>query len=119
MEPRVELLAQKTIIGKRMRMSFANNKTGELWRGFMPRRKEIHNNIDSNLYSIEVYGSSYFDNYDPNTEFEKWAGVEVTDFETIPMEMETITIPSGLYAIFIYRGLASAAEQTYQYIFRT
>jgi len=70
-------------------MSLSNNKTAELWRNFMQRRREIPNNIASNLYSIEVYDSLYFNNFNPNTEFEKWAAVEVEDFDSIPNEMET------------------------------
>jgi len=33
--------------------------------------------------------------------------------------METITVPDGLYAVFLYKGPASAASNIYQYIFGT
>jgi hypothetical protein len=55
MEPRIETLPEKKLIGKRMTMSLANNKTGELWRNFMPRRREIQNNLTSELFSMQVY----------------------------------------------------------------
>ena len=71
------------------------------------------------LYSIEVYTPLYFTNFNPDTEFEKWAAIEVKDFQTIPDEMETIVLPHGLYAVFIYKGPASAGSKAYQNIFGT
>jgi AraC family transcriptional regulator len=112
-------LSEKKLIGKRIPMSFSNNKTFELWRGFMPRKKEIKNNISSDLYSIEVYKPLFFEHFSPEAEFEKWASVEVTDFNKIPEGMETITLPGGLYAVFLYKGPASEGAKTYQYIFGT
>ena len=117
MKPRIETLSEKKLIGKRMIMSFANNKTGELWRTFMPRRKEIQNNIGTDLYSMQIYAPLFFNNFNPNTDFEKWATIEVRDFGTVPDEMQTFILPGGLYAVFLYKGAASAAEQTFQYIF--
>ena len=46
---------EKKLISKRLKMSLADNKTGELWRSFMPRRKEITNNLTSDLISMAVY----------------------------------------------------------------
>lgn len=117
MEPRIEKLTEKKIVGKRITTSFSINRTKELWQSFMPIRKEIKNNIGSELYSIEVYPESHFINFNPNNEFEKWAGAEVTDFLSVPTNMETIVIPTGLYAVFIHKGPASNGHKTYQYIF--
>jgi AraC family transcriptional regulator len=119
MEPGIEILTEKKLVGKHIEMSFSNNKTGELWRSFMPKRREIGNPIGTELYSIEVYGNHFFSNFNLETEFEKWAAVEVTDFETVPEEMETITLPCGLYAVFLHKGAAIEGPETYQYIFET
>ncbi len=119
MNPRIEILSEKKLIGKRIKMSFSENKTGDLWRSFMPGRKEIQNTIGSELYSLEVYPPNYFNNFDPNIPFEKWAAIEVTSFDAIPNEMETIVIPAGLYAVFLHKGPASEGAKTYEYIFRT
>ena len=104
MEARIEILSEKKLIGKHIDMSFIENKTFQLWSSFMPKRKEIKNSIDSNLYSLEVFPNGHFDNFDPNNSFQKWAAVEVSDFETIPSEMETLIIPTGLYAVFVHKG---------------
>lgn len=117
MEPRIETLVEKRLIGKRVIMSFSENKDLELWRGFMPRRKEIQNSVGTELYCIQVYKNMDFNAPDLKRKFEKWATVEVTDFNTVPNEMETIILPAGLYAVFLYKGAASDAAKTFQYIF--
>jgi AraC family transcriptional regulator len=60
MQHRIETIGKKLFLGKRMTMSFPDHKTVELWKSFMPRRKEIQNNIGSELYSIEVYNPLFF-----------------------------------------------------------
>jgi AraC family transcriptional regulator len=119
LQPRFETFTEKTLVGKKLTMSFANNKTRELWQSFMPRRHEIQNTIGSELYSVEIYKPQFFDSFDPGAEFEKWAAVAVPDFEKGPDGMETIVVPEGLYAVFIYKGPASAAGPTYQHIYGT
>ncbi len=85
----------------------------------MPRRKEIHDPVGTELYSIQLFDPLFFEHFNPNKEFEKWATIEVTDFDTVPEEMETFILKSGLYAVFLYRGAASAAAPTFQYILGT
>jgi AraC family transcriptional regulator len=119
MESRIELATEKKLIGKRITMSFSNNKTGELWKSFMQNRKEITNNIGTDLYSMQIYAPLFFQNFDPNAEFEKLALTEVSDFDHIPDGMETFTLNSGLYAVFLYKGDASNAAETFQYILGT
>jgi AraC family transcriptional regulator len=119
MEPRIELLQEKKFIGKRTVMSFVNITTKALWQGFMPRRNEITNKIGTELYSFEVYPPGFFEPYNPEAKFEKWAAVEVMDFDTVPFEMEMLVVPAGQYAVFIHKGPASEAARTYDYIFRT
>jgi len=119
MEPQIKILTEKKFLGKRRIMSFSDNKTAELWKSFMPRRKEILNGIGSELYSIEVYAPSFFNNFNPDAEFEKWAAIEVSDFQPIPDGMETMISPEGLYAVFVHKGPASAGPKTYRYIFGT
>ena len=76
-------------------MNSVNNKTGERWKNFMQSRKEILNSLTTELVSLQVYPSSYFENFDPNNEFEKWATVEVRDFERIPSGMKSFILKEG------------------------
>ena len=119
MEPRIELIPEKKLIGQRMTMSLSDYKTGLLWKRFMPRRKEIKNNLNAELYSMQVYDPLYFNNFNPDTEFEKWAAIEVKDFDTVPDGMETILLPGGLYAVFLHKGAASEGPRTFGHIFGT
>lgn len=55
MTPRIETSNEKKLVGKRLSMSFAGYKAGELWRSFMPARKKIINNLTNELISVTVY----------------------------------------------------------------
>lgn len=114
---RVINIPEKKLIGKRMTMSHADYRIGELWGSFMPRRKEITNNLTSDLISLVVYAPGHFANYKPDLKFERWAVVEVSDFSQVPNEMENYTLPGGLYAVFHYAGPGSGISQYYRAIF--
>ena len=116
-EPRIERLPQKRIIGKRLVMSLANNRTGELWSSFMPRRREVINALSSDLISMQVYSEPLISGQFEQP-FEKWAGVEVSDFSTIPEGMESFVLKEGLYAVFDYKG-SSTDHRIFGYIFGT
>ena len=118
MTPRIETTNEKKLVGKRLTMSFANYKVGELWQSFMPKRKDITNNLTNNLISLAVYKPTHFADFKPTNEFERWATVEVSDFDNVPNEMETFVLPSGLYAVFDYKGL-STDNSIFQYILGT
>ena len=119
MKSRIETLPEKKLIGKRIKMPLSNDKTRELWQDFMPEKKTIQNCCGTLLYSLQVYDPMYFNNFNPDKEFEKWAAIEVTDFETVSIGMETITIPSGLYVVFSYRGSSNNGPEIFRYIFET
>ena len=66
---------------------------------------------------MQVYGRSLeFSNLDQ--EFEKWAALEVPNFDEIPEGMAPFELAGGLYAVFFYRGLSTNTE-IFQYIFNT
>jgi len=119
MIPKIKTSTEKKLVGKRLMMSFSNNGTAELWKSFMPRRKEIKNNIGTELYSMQMYAPLFFENFNPNATFEKWAAIQVTAFDAVPDGMETFTLESGLYAVFLYKGAANDAAKTFQYILGT
>lgn len=117
MQPKIKTLTEKKLLGNSIEMSFVEDKTFQLWSGFMPNRKEIKNVLNSNLYSLEVYDENHFDNFDPAKSFQKWAAVEVSDYSTIPDGMQTLTVPNGLYAVFLHAGPTLEAHKTYRSIF--
>ncbi len=103
-----------------MIMNLAENKTSELWRSFMPQRKEITNFLSTDLFSMQVYDQRLnFGDFNENTRFEKWAAVEVADFDNIPESMESFILPEGLYAVFLHKGAAAEGAGTFSYIFGT
>jgi len=55
--------------------------------------------------------------FTPETPFEKWAAVEVSDHSDIPPGMEPYTLQGGKYAVFVHRGPASSFAKTSNYIF--
>jgi len=118
MEPRIECLSEKSLIGMRLTMTLIDNKTIELWKSFMPKRREITNNLSNDLFSIQIYKSNHFEDFNPGLQFEKWATVEVADFNNVPGDMETFTLTGGLYAVFDYTG-SSNDPGIFHYIFGT
>lgn len=118
MQPRIENIKGKKLIGASLTMSLAQNRTGELWQSFVPRIKEISNVISTERISLQLYGPTYFTDFNPRKEFTKWAAVEVSDFSEVPPGMQTLVVSSGDYAIFHYKG-SSTDPSIFQYIFPT
>jgi len=115
-KPRIVSLSEKKLIGKKIRMSLEANQTYELWRSFMPERGKINNTISSDLLSIRVYDKP-MEPSNRQQQFDKWAAVEVEDFDEIPDRMEAFVLKDGLYAVFDYQGL-STDNKIFIYIFR-
>ena len=118
MTPRIQTISVKKLVGRGLTMSLANNRTGELWQNFMPKRREISNSVSNDLISMQVYKPNHFRDFKPTNEFEKWASVEVSNFEIVPTDMETFLLAGGLYAVFDYKG-SSKDPSIFQYIFGT
>lgn len=117
LKPRILNIAPKKLVGKKVVMSFADNKTDQLWQGFMPHRKSISDRINNDLICMQIYDSPLqLDNFEPAASFQKWALAEVADYANVPDEMETFDLPGGLYAIFDYKGRAADFAPTFRYI---
>jgi AraC family transcriptional regulator len=116
-QSRIIEFPETRLIGSRIRMSFVNDRTSELWRGFRQAASTIEGRIGRESYSVKVYDDSYsFASFDPSAEFDKWAGVAVSDDADVPDGLGTLVIPAGKYAEFVHRGPASAASKTFGYI---
>lgn len=116
MNPRIETLKPKKLIGLRATMSLTNNLTGQLWGGFGPRIKEITNRVTEDKISLQVYPNDYYQNFNPSNEFEKWVCIEVSDFNSIPERLDRFDLAGGRYAVFDYKG-PSSDPSIFQYIF--
>lgn len=116
--PQIRTIGEKKLVGQQLTMSLVNNKTAELWRNFIPRKKEITNALNVEMISMQVYDASYFQQFSPPREFVKWATVEVSDFSDVPAGMESFVLPAGLYAVFPYKGTPQNAAPFFEYIFR-
>src|SRR5690554_6442584 len=116
-DPKIENFPEKKLAGVRTEMSFLENKIQELWQNFMGQKHQITNVEGSDLYSAEVYDPQFFKHFNPSKTFEKWAAVEVSDFQNLPENMHPLIFEAGLYAVFTYKGPASKAPEMYQFIY--
>lgn len=119
-EPRVESTSSKYIAGKRLSMTFAADRTAELFRSFMPHRNSIENHIGEVVYAVNVFTPDTTPaTITAETVFEKWAAIEVAAPGNLPDGMEHFILPGGKYAVFIHKGPAAAFAQTFGFIFGT
>lgn len=114
--PDIVASEERVIAGIRRQISLSNHRVEELWKDFGPRRKLLNPKYPNEVISASIYPKGYFEDFQPSTPFEKWAGVEVSAEEVLPEEFETLTIPKGLYAVFRYKG-SSGNPAIFQYIF--
>jgi AraC family transcriptional regulator len=114
-EPIIKTISEKKLVGMSLRMSLAENKTFSLWQSFMPRRKEISDALSTDLISMQVYDAP-LQAGNMLQVFDKWAAVEVSNFDKVPEDMNTYTLVGGLYAVFHYKGL-STDSSIFRYIY--
>ena len=115
---RIENLPAKKLIGKSIQMSYAENKTFELWQSFMKTRHQIKNRVDDHLYSLQDFGTHPFHTLTTNTVFTKWALAEVREPYDLPQGFEVYNFTGGLYAVFLHKGAQNDFEKIFEYIFR-
>ena len=116
-EPKIITLKGKQLVGQCIEMSLTNNKTFKLFSGFMPERKHIQNNIDSNIYELLIYNADHFKIFSPTNIFTKWATVEVLNNNLIPKGMRPFNLETGEYAVFNYKGLPQGFGLLMNHIF--
>jgi AraC family transcriptional regulator len=114
--PVIRTLPEKKLFGKSMRMSLSTDKTRMLWQSF---RKEIQVPHETDLYSLQVFEPGHFEQFDPEREFVKWALMGAESFTSVPAAFEAFTIPTGLYAVFHFRGSSDRGSEIFGYIFGT
>jgi len=114
MNPTVIEFKEKKFLGKKILMQMADNKTFELWRSFMPLRKEIKNLVSNDLFSIQIFDPKIdFKDFTQDTYFEKWAAAEVLDFDGDIADFDILNIESGLYAVYPFIGTPDKFQATF------
>jgi AraC family transcriptional regulator len=84
----------------------------------MPKRKQIKNRPNNDYISVQNFsGVLDLQSFSEETEFERWAAVEVLEVDEIPEGLEALAIQSGKYAVFVHHGLSSEFEKTKKFIF--
>ncbi len=117
LQPQILSMSEKKLAGKRLVMSLAANQTYKLWKSFMPLPNAIKNKLNNDFISMQLFPLSFdFSFANPDAEFEKWAAVEVSDFENTDDNMESYMLKGGLYAVFSYKGLSNDSN-IFRYIF--
>jgi len=106
------------IVGMKANMSFEtiSEDTGKLARQFMPRLKEVKDRVDNNTLSLQNHDDFDYHNLPPTRTFEKWIGVEVTNFNNVPDGMETLTINSGNYLVIDFKGSIQEFIKNWHYL---
>ena len=115
MKPTIKIFPETKFIGKNLSFTYTDYRAFELWSSFMPRRNEIRNAIGKDLFNIQINPENF--DFNPQTEFVKWAVVPVSDFDFLPEGMQSLIVEEGLYAVFNHIGDASKARETFGYIF--
>jgi AraC family transcriptional regulator len=119
MEPRIETISPIQLVGKRMHMTLADNKTPDLWRAFMPYRQKVAHRVNEGMvYEVILYEGGFNPAaFHIHSLFEKWAAAEVHKVETLPDGMEHFLLPGGTYAVFQHKGPAHTFGQTARFIY--
>lgn len=117
-EPEIIDIKTKKLVGIKVSTSLADDKTSLLWKRFMQSKEAIKNNINQDLYSVQLYGNNFIKgDFDSQSVFEKWAAMETQDHSFIPKGLQPLEIPGGLYAVFTHHGTAREFAKTSKFIF--
>jgi AraC family transcriptional regulator len=116
MTAEIEYIEAKTLVGVKVTTSLATDRPESYWRPFKMRLSEIDNALTEQFFSVSIMDMRSGP-FTPTTEFEKWAAVEVSNITSVPVGMEVLEIPSGKYAVFVYKGLAKDFPDTARFIY--
>lgn len=111
---RTEFLEKKQLVGKSAMMSLSTYNPVPLWQAFIPIYKQMGNTVGS-LISLQIYPPNFDGN--PETPFEKWVCVAVTDTEQLPADIGVLDFPAGEYAVFLHKGTSAQFQDTLGFIY--
>jgi len=108
MNPEIKECSDRKVVGLSATMKQnEHHKIPELWKRFMPRKKEIKNLVSEELIALQIFPEGT--KAEIIDEFYIWACVEVSNFKTIPKGLEIFTIPKGNYAVFLHKVIDASA----------
>ena len=111
-------LPETYYLGHKVEMTLENNKTQELFRGFMPLRKQILNKSSEYVLLLHEYNKqTTFENFTPQTIHTNWALQQVNALELSTSDFLHYTLPSQNYAIFLHSGGVAEFAGSMHYIF--
>lgn len=117
-QPEIITIKERKLVGLKIRTSLSEERTFELWSSFKPRVHEISHRKNNEFYSVQIFDENLqFEQFTPQTYFEKWAAVEVESTEEYPADFEEYTLTPGKYARFIHQGMPETFSETSKYIF--
>lgn len=111
LKPRYEEGCAMLLAGVRQNHAYADSMRSipDRWQQFQ-RVGQIPGQIGSTTYGVVCANN-------PEREmFEYMCGVEVTDFEHLPVELGRMRIPKQRYAVFIHDGHVSKLKETWDAI---
>ncbi|MBD3362826.1 helix-turn-helix domain-containing protein [Candidatus Dojkabacteria bacterium] len=125
MKPKIITKDEFKIVGIKCKTTLKDNEENKtipkMWQEFIPRMKEIENRTDHYVsYGVCLNNEEIdVEDFESDTEYEYMCAVEVENFDDIPEDMLTRTIPKQKYAVFTHRGSLSNLSKTYDYIYGT
>jgi len=108
----------KHMAGMNIGTSPANSNAHQIWKAFMPRRKELSGPEDDVFYSLQDYPDNYpWEAFDPTATFTTWAAREINSNSDLPDGFSSTLIKGGLYAVWTHQGTAATISNDIMYFF--
>ena len=118
LEPEIVSLPMRKLTGIQTQTSLANNTVPLLWQNFVSRKPEIGNALDNGMIGISGYNTSFKpERFTTVSPLEKWATVEVDEFQSPPKGMKNRYLTGGEYAVFTHRGGKKNIVMTFEYMY--
>jgi len=120
LQPKTVGITEKQLIGISSLTSLGKNTIPQLWSDFIPRINEIDHKANTDFYEVHPFDPSFkIESFTEDLEFVKWAAVEVKEANSIPHNMNRITLEGGKYAVFEHKGVLSTIQLSFDYAYGT
>ncbi|GAB4164210.1 MAG: hypothetical protein Tsb0033_25370 [Winogradskyella sp.] len=108
MTPEIIHSLKKHVVGMYVPMQrYETHKIKTLWQQFAPRKHKLANLVNNTSIAMQTF--SLNEKGQPESTFNMWACVEVSELSNIPNDMEGFTIPEGKYLKVLHKGMDASA----------